>query len=189
MAETRSTMLELGTQLPHFRLPNVDGRMISDTDFASANALLIVFSCNHCPFVKHIREAFVKFAKEYQARGLAVVAINANDAEAYPADSPEAMKQEATAAGFTFPYLYDESQDVAREFLAACTPDFFLFDKDRCLRYRGEFDDSRPGNNIPVTGSELRAAADGVLSGRGPQAVQKPSVGCSLKWKRRPRNL
>jgi peroxiredoxin len=176
-------MLELGTSVPEFRLPNVDGRMIADGDFREARALLVAFICNHCPFVKHIRDQFAQFAKEYQARGLAVVAINANDAQAFPDDSPEAMKKEAAAAGFTFPYLYDESQRVAHEFRAACTPDFFLFDNDRRLVYRGEFDDSRPGNDVPVTGKELRAAADAVLAGRAVPSAQKPSIGCNIKWK------
>ena len=176
-------MLELGTPVPRFRLPNVDGRMIADADFPEARGLLVAFICNHCPFVKHIRAEFAQFANEYQARGLAVVAINANDAHAFPDDSPEAMKKEAAAARFTFPYLYDESQRVAQEFRAACTPDFFLFDKDRRLVYRGRFDGSGPGNNSPVTGTELRAAVDAALAGRAVPATQKPSIGCNIKWK------
>jgi peroxiredoxin len=176
-------MLELGTPVPRFRLPNIDGGMIADTDFPEARGLLVAFICNHCPFVKHIRGEFAQFANEYQAHGLAVVAINANDAHAFPDDSPEAMKKEAAAGRFTFPYLYDESQRVAQEFRAACTPDFFLFDKDRRLVYRGRFDGSSPGNNSPVTGTELRAAVDAALAGRAVPAIQKPSIGCNIKWK------
>src|SRR5579862_2731824 len=147
MTRTPSTMLDLGTPVPPFRLPNVDGRMVADSDFPEARGLLVVFLCNHCPFVKHIRGEFASFAKAYQARGLVVVAINSNDVEAFPDDSPAAMKQEAIGAGFTFPYLYDETQQIAQAFHAACTPDFYLFDANRRLVYRGEFDESRPGNN------------------------------------------
>src|SRR5437667_2416046 len=177
MTQTPPTMLALGTRLPHFRLPDVNGKTVADSDFSEARALLVAFICNHCPFVKHIRGQFARFAKDYQARGLAVVAINSNDAQAFPDDSPEAMKKEAAAASFTFPYLYDESQRVAQEFRAACTPDFFLFDKDRRLVYRGEFDDSRPGNNIMVTGVELRRAVAAVRAGREVAAGQKRSIG------------
>ena len=183
MTRTPSTMLDLGTPVPPFRLPNVDGRMVADSDFPNARGLLVVFLCNHCPFVKHIRREFASFAKAYQARGLAVVAINSNDAEAFPEDSPAAMKQEAIGAGYTFPYLYDETQQIAQAFHAACTPDFYLFDANRRLVYRGEFDDSRPGNNIPVTGTALGAAADAVLTGRVVPAAQRPSVGCNIKWR------
>jgi peroxiredoxin len=185
MTKTASTMLALGTTMPPFLLPNVDGRLLSDADLRSADAVLVAFFCNHCPFVKHIRDAFVRFATEYQPRGLAVVAINSNDAEAYPEDSPAAMKTEAAAHGFTFPYLYDETQQIARDFHAACTPDLYLFDKDRRLVYRGEFDDSRPGNDVPLTGNELRAAVDALLAGRPIPSPQKPSIGCNIKWKPR----
>ena len=183
MAETPSTMLPLGTQAPAFRLPDPHGKLVSSTDFASAPALLVAFICNHCPYVKHIRTAFAAIGSEYQARGAAIVAISANDATAYPDDSPEKMAEEIENAGYTFPYLYDESQDVARAYHAACTPEFFLFDQDRKLVYRGQFDDSRPRNGLPVTGAALRAALDAVLAGKPIPADQKPSVGCSIKWK------
>jgi thiol-disulfide isomerase/thioredoxin len=183
MALTPSTMLELGTPLPAFALPGLDGRIVTDRDFADA-PVLVAFICRHCPYVTHIRPALAAFAREYQPRGLAVVAINANDAVTYPDDGPAGMKSEAESAGYTFPYLYDETQDVAREFHAACTPDFFLFDGSRRLAYRGEFDRSRPGGSIPVTGESLRAAAEAVLSGRAPASDQRPSTGCSIKWKR-----
>jgi peroxiredoxin len=176
-------MLDLGTTLPAFSLPDLDGRLVSDGDFAAARGLLVAFICRHCPYVKHIRAGFSAFARDYQARGLAIVAINSNDAVAYPDDGPSGMKAEATEAGYVFPYLYDESQDVARAFHAACTPDFFLFDGSRRLVYRGQFDESRPNGSVPVTGGALRAAADAVLAGRVPSADQRPSVGCNIKWK------
>jgi peroxiredoxin len=175
-------MLDLGTSLPAFTLPDFNGRLVSDADFTGAPAVLVAFICNHCPFVKHIRQEFARFASEYAAKGLSVVAIASNDVKAFPQDGPEGMKQEAAEAGYVFPYLFDETQQTARAFHAACTPDFFLFDRDRRLVYRGEFDDSRPGNNIPVTGAELRAAADAVLAGKPAQAAQKPSIGCNIKW-------
>lgn len=182
MAET-STMLPLGTQAPHFRLPDPQGKQTSSDDFRGAPALLVAFICNHCPYVKHIRSRFAAFAKEYQARGVAVVAISSNDVENFPEDSPEKMAEEIVQAGYTFPYLYDESQEVAKAYHAACTPDFFLFDRDHRLVYRGQFDDSRPKNGLPVTGSDLSAALDAVLAGRPVPGDQKPSVGCSIKWK------
>src|SRR5262245_33941781 len=183
MAMTPSTMLDLGTLLPSFELPDVDGVPVSSGQFSDAPALLVVFICPHCPVVKHIRNAFARFAREYQASGLAIMAVNSNDTVAFPDDSPEGMRDEITRAGYTFPYLIDESQEVAKMFRAACTPDFFLFDRDRRLTYRGQFDDSRPGDSIPLTGSDLRAAADAVLEGRTPSMNQKPSVGCNIKWK------
>ena len=183
MAMTSSTMLDLGTPLPSFELPDVDGVPVSSGQFSDAPALLVVFICPHCPVVKHIRNAFARFALEYQTRGLAVVAINSNDSVAFPDDSPEGMSDEISRAGYTFPYLIDESQEVAKKFRAACTPDFFLFDRNRRLTYRGQFDDSRPGNAIPLTGSDLRAAADAVLEERTLSMNQKPSVGCNIKWK------
>ncbi len=183
MARTPSTMTPLGTDAPPFRLPDPRGIVVSIDDFADAPGLLVMFICNHCPFVKHLRHELADFAREYGARGLAVVGINANDVERYPADSPEAMAREIEEVGYDFPYLYDESQAVARAYGAACTPDFFLFDRDRKLVYRGQFDDSRPGDGRPVTGADLRAAADAVLAGRRPGGEQRPSVGCNIKWK------
>src|SRR5579864_1836860 len=173
MVKTASTMRPLGTEAPDFSLPNVDGKLFSLADFAGKRGLLVVFMCNHCPFVIHLRSALAAFGKEYQAKGLGMVGINSNDTNTYPDDSPERMKAEAKSAGYTFPYLFDESQDVAREYGAACTPDFFLFDASRRLVYRGQFDDSRPGNNKPITGADLRAACDAVLAGKPVAATQK----------------
>ena len=184
MAETPSTMVSLGTVAPAFRLPDPEGKAVSSDDFKGAPALVVAFICNHCPFVKHIRSQFAEFARDVQARGVAVVAISSNDASTYPDDSPEKMAEEIKLAGYTFPYLYDESQDVAKSYQAACTPDFFLFDRDRKLVYRGQFDDSRPGSGRPVTGKDLRAAVDAVLAGKPVSAEQRPSVGCNIKWKR-----
>ncbi len=183
MARTSSTMLPLGTPAPDFRLPDFAGRMHSLADFACGHALLVVFICGHCPFVRHVRGEFARYAREYRAKGLAVVAINSNDLAAYPQDGPDGMRAEAAELGYDFPYLLDETQAVAHAYRAACTPDFFLFDADRRLAYRGQFDDSRPGNGQPVTGADLRAASDAVLAGRPPGAAQKPSVGCNIKWK------
>lgn len=183
MAATPSTMLALGTRAPDFSLPDTEGRTVSLGDFAGAKALLVMFICNHCPFVKHLRAALAGLGREYGARGVAVVAINANDAERYPSDSPSAMREEREAAGYTFAYLYDASQEVARAYQAACTPDFFLFGADGRLVYRGQFDDSRPGNALPVTGGDLRAALDAVLAGQPVAPEQKPSIGCNIKWK------
>src|SRR5262249_49087888 len=148
-----------------------------------APALLVAFICNHCPYVKHIRTSFAEFASKYQARGAAIVGINSNDIVSFPDDSPEKMAEEITAFGYTFPYLSDETQDVARAYQAACTPDFFLFDRERKLAYRGQYDDSRPKNDIPVTGSDLAAALDAVLAGRPVPPEQKASIGCNIKWK------
>lgn len=175
-------MLELGTSAPDFSLPNVDGNTVSLADFKESKALLVAFVCNHCPFVIHLREEFVQFAKEYQDKGVAVVAISSNDVENYPQDSPEKMKEEAAEQGFTYPYLYDGDQSVAQVYQAACTPDLFLFDGDQKLVYRGQFDSSRPGNGIPVTGEDLRAACDAVLAGEAIPEPQKPSIGCNIKW-------
>jgi len=183
MALTPSTMLKLGTSAPYFRLPDTEGRLLSLEDFKDAKALLVIFMCNHCPYVKHIRAGLVQFAQKYQPKGLAVVGINANDAGKYPDDSPEKMVDEVATAGYTFPYLYDEAQDAAKAFRAACTPDFFLFDKQRKLVYRGQFDDSRPGNNVPVTGKDMREAVDAVLAGKAVNPAQSPSIGCNIKWK------
>ncbi len=183
MALTPSTMAPLGMAAPDFRLPDTDGQLVALSDFRDAPALLVAFICNHCPYVKHIRTAFAKLARDFQAKGAAVVGINSNDAVAFPDDSPARMKEEKAAAGFTFPYLYDESQEVARAYHAACTPDFFLFDRAHKLVYRGQMDSSRPGNEKPNDGADLRAALDAVLSGQPPLARQMPSIGCNIKWK------
>lgn len=183
MVKTASTMLPLGTAAPDFSLPNVDGKIVSLKDFKGSKGLLVAFICNHCPFVVHIRSEFAKFAREYQAKGIAIVAINPNDAAAYPADSPEKMKSEVESAGYSFPYLFDESQSVAKAYRAACTPDLFLFDGSQRLVYRGQFDDSRPTNGVPVNGSHLRAACDAVLAGSAIEEGQRPSIGCNIKWR------
>jgi peroxiredoxin len=183
MSLTPSTMLELGTITPAFRLPDFDGHLLSDRDFQNAAALLVAFICPHCPYVTHIRQEFARFAQEYQAQGLAIVAINSNDTKAFPDDGPARMKSESASAGYTFPYLFDESQHVAKAFRAACTPDLFLFDRHHRLVYRGQFDESRPSKDVPVTGADLRAAADLVLAGLPVPVDQKPSVGCNVKWK------
>lgn len=182
MVQTASTMLPLGTIAPDFSLPDTEGGVVSLDDFADAPALLVIFMCNHCPYVKHVRRELARLAREYQARGVAVVGINANDIEQYPEDRPEKMAQEKRAAGYTFPYLFDETQEVAKAYRAACTPDFFVFDRDRRLAYRGQMDDSRPGSHIPVTGEDLRAALDAVLEGRPIPEEQRPSLGCNIKW-------
>jgi peroxiredoxin len=176
-------MPDLGMQLPRFELPSTDGQLIATSSFDDSEALLVAFWCNHCPYVQHIRDGFADFAREYQGKGLAVVAINSNDVSTHPDDSPEMMKIEAEQHEFPFPYLYDEAQEVARSFQAACTPDFFLYDRQQKLVYRGQFDSSRPGNSTPVTGSDLRAAADAVLGGEPVDAAQIPSIGCNIKWK------
>jgi peroxiredoxin len=184
MAMTPSTMLPLGTEAPDFSLPDpVRGRSVSLSDFKDKSALLVIFMCNHCPFVKHVHEGMLKLIKEYQARGVGVVAINSNDVLEYPEDGPEMMAQQAREYGYTFPYVFDETQEVAIAFQAACTPDFYVFDRGRRLVYRGQMDNSRPGNNRPVTGSDLRAALDAVLEGRPVSPIQKPSIGCNIKWK------
>jgi len=178
-----STMLPLGTPVPPFALPDaVTGRTVSPDDFAGARALLVMFVCNHCPYVQHVLPELGRVARDYAHDGLAVVAINANDLEAYPQDAPPAMKQLAEAEGWTFPFLMDETQAVARAYRAACTPDFFLFDGGRRLVYRGQLDDSRPGNDVPVTGRDLRAAIEATLSGKPVTAEQIPSIGCNIKW-------
>ena len=183
MAETPSTMLPLGTKAPDFRLPDPQGKLVASDDFKNAPALLVVFMCNHCPFVKHIRSQFAELAREYQARGVAIVGINSNDAVFSPGDRPGMMAEEVKQVGYTFPYLFDESQEIAKAYRAACTPDFFLFDHDRLLVYRGQFDDSRPGNGRPITGTDLRAALDAVLAGHPAPTHQRPSIGCNIKWR------
>lgn len=182
MVKTASTMLPLGTTAPDFSLANVDGTTVSRAQF-HGQPLLVIFMCNHCPFVIHLRSALSEFANEYMAKGLAVVGISSNDVTAYPQDGPDKMKTEAVAAGYKFPYLFDATQQVAIAYKAACTPDFFLFDRDHRLVYRGQFDSSRPGNGHPVTGNDLKAACDAVLKGQHPSAEQKPSIGCNIKWK------
>lgn len=183
MPATPSTMVPLGTAAPNFRLPDTDGKQESLSNFSGAPVLLVAFICNHCPFVKHIQAAFAQLVREYQAKGVAVVGINSNDVVNHPDDNPAKMVEEKKAAGYTFPYLYDESQKVAQAYRAACTPDFFLFDKDRRLVYWGQMDASRPGNGKPNDGADLRAALDAVLAGKKPSSDQMPSVGCNIKWK------
>ncbi len=182
MVRTPSTMLPLGTPAPEFSLPDVDGTTKTLADFDGAPGLLVVFMCNHCPFVIHLADALAAFAKEYQDRGLAVVGISSNDVESYPQDTPELMVEEAKARGYTFPYLYDATQEVAKAYRAACTPDFFLFDKDMKLAYRGQFDSTRPDSGTP-TGEDLRAACDAVLAGNAASEQQLPAIGCNIKWK------
>ena len=176
-------MLPLGTQMPAFRLPSASGEVVSSDSYTS-RPLLVAFICHHCPFVRHIRREFARFTTEFQARGLAVVAINSNDAVAFPEDGPEGMRHEAREAGYRFQYLFDETQDVAKSFKAACTPDLFLFDARGTLVYRGQFDDSRPRNTVPVTGADIRAAATAVLLGKPLAVEQKASIGCNIKWRR-----
>ena len=176
-------MLPLGTRAPDFRLPDPSGIVVSLADFQSAPALLVIFMCNHCPYVKHIRDGLAKLARDYRSRNVAVVGINSNDVASYPADSPAKMAEEAESAGYIFPYLSDEPQAVAKAYRAACTPDIYLFDKDQLLVYRGQFDDSRPGNGIPVTGKDVRSALNAVLAGKPVSPNQKPSIGCNIKWK------
>ena len=183
MALTNSTMLPLGTTAPDFSLPDINSKIMSLADFKGAPALLVMFMCNHCPYVQHVAYALAKLAREYQQKGVAVVGINSNDAQKYPADSPAMMRQEVKRVGYTFPYLYDESQEVAKAYRAACTPEFYVFDKQRKLASRGRFDASSPGNSVPPTGNELRGALDAVLAGKTPAADQKPSMGCNIKWK------
>ncbi|HEY7887097.1 MAG TPA: thioredoxin family protein [Steroidobacteraceae bacterium] len=182
MAARESRMLALGTQAPDFNLADATGKRFGLRDFAGSKGLLAAFICNHCPFVKHLLEGFVEFAREYGPKGIAIVAINPNDAAAYPEDSAQNMVRIAAQKGFTFPYLIDDTQAVAKAYQAICTPDFFLFDSARKLAYRGQFDASRPGNGQPVTGSDLRAAADALLAGKA-LGKQIPSIGCSIKWR------
>lgn len=183
MALTPSVMVQLSTPAPYFSLPDTQGKTVSLDHFLDAKALLVMFICNHCPYVIHVRELLAAIGRDYQAQGVAVVAINSNDVKNYPQDSPALMKKEVAVAGYTFPYLFDETQETARAYNAACTPDFFLYDGEQKLAYRGQLDDSRPGNNIPVTGSDLRAAIDAVLAGKPVNQNQIPSAGCNIKWK------
>jgi peroxiredoxin len=184
MSLTESTMLSLGTVAPDFALVDaVTEKIVRRDDFRDRKALLVMFICAHCPYVRHINEGIAELGKDYEAKPVAIVAISSNDADTHPADSPAGLKQQAQTFGFKFPYLYDETQAVAHAYKAACTPDFFLFDADRRLAYRGQFDQSRPGNGIPVTGEHLRAAIDLALAGKPVPKHQRPSIGCNIKWK------
>ena len=183
MVLTASTMLELGVTAPDFALPDINGQIVRRDDFSAAAGLLVLFICNHCPYVKHIQTQLTAIGREYMAKGIALVAINANDADAYPDDSHARMREESIRAGYPFPYLHDETQVVATVYHAACTPDIFLFDHDRRLVYRGQLDGSRPGNNIPVTGEDLRQALDALLAGQPIAGEQRPGMGCNIKWK------
>jgi peroxiredoxin len=176
-------MLPLGTSAPDFSLPDTNGGRVSLSDFADAPALLVVFMCNHCPYVKHVAAGLAQLAKDYRQRGVAVVGINANDVNTYSDDSPPKMAEEVKRRGYTFPYLYDATQAVAKAYRAACTPDFYLFDGERKLVYRGQMDSSRPGNDVPVTGQDLRAALDAVLAGEPVSGNQRASLGCNIKWR------
>jgi thiol-disulfide isomerase/thioredoxin len=177
-------MTDLGTPANHFNLTDaVTGETVSLADFAEKKALVVMFICNHCPFVKHIEEGLARFGRDYKNTELGIVAIMPNDVANYADDAPEKMKQTAERIGYTFPYLYDETQEIAQKYRAACTPDFFLYDDSRLLVYRGQFDDARPGDDAPVTGADLRAAVDALLSGGSPTDEQKPSIGCNIKWK------
>lgn len=182
MVKTASTMLPLGTAAPHFALVNVDGTTVTPGDFAAAKGLLVMFICNHCPFVKHVADELARLANDYVPRGIAIVGINSNDSTKYPEDSPEQMIHEAEQRGYIFAYLFDEAQEAAKAYHAACTPDFFLFDGDQKLVYRGQLDGSRPGNGIPVDGVDLRGAMDRVLQGLPQVEEQTPSIGCNIKW-------
>lgn len=185
MVRTASTMLALGTKAPAFALADTQessqGKIVSNTDYAG-RPLLVIFLCNHCPYVKHVASEIARLANDYQAKGVGVVGISSNDVTSHPDDGPEKMTAEAAAQGYTFPYLFDGQQDVARAYRAACTPDFFLFDANHCLVYRGQLDDSRPKNGLPLTGKDLRGALDAVLAGEPVAEMQKPSIGCNIKW-------
>lgn len=183
MALTNSQMLPLGTPAPDFQLPDFSGKSFSLRDFKEAPALLVMFICNHCPYVQHVRPTLAKLTNDYKKKGVASVAINSNDVARYPADSPAMMQEEAKSAGYTFPYLMDESQSVAKAYRAACTPEFYLFDRDRKLYYRGRLDGSTPGSNVPTTGEDLRRALDALLAGKPALKEQLPSMGCNIKWK------
>lgn len=182
MVKTASTMLPLGTVAPEFSLLNVDGKQVSLADFPSAKGFVVIFMCNHCPFVKHLRSALAEFGREYQAKGVTVIGISSNDVTSHPDDGPARMVEEHKSAGYTFPYLYDATQKVAIAYKAACTPDFYVFDSHRTLVYRGQFDASRPGNGKPITGADLRGAVENMLAGKAPLLEQRPSLGCNIKW-------
>jgi peroxiredoxin len=185
MAFTPSNMIPLGTQAPDFELPDtISGKIMRLEDIRGEKATLVMFLCNHCPYVIHVNPEIVRLAKDYQPKGVGFVGISSNDAQHYPADAPDKMKVTAAEAGYTFPYLYDENQEVAKNYDAACTPDFYLFDNNLALAYRGRLDDSRPGNQIPLTGTDLRKAIDAVLTGKPVSETQYPSGGCNIKWKK-----
>ena len=183
MVLTPSTMLPLGTPAPDFSLPNVDGKTVSLADLTGSKAYLVVFMCNHCPYVKHVAPELARLAREYQEKGVTVVGINSNDVASHPDDSPQEMAKEVKSRGYTFPYLFDETQKVAQAYRAACTPDFYVFDKGRKLAYRGQLDASRPDSGVPLTGRDLRQALDAVLAGKPVSPDQTPSIGCNIKWK------
>ncbi|HLH33444.1 MAG TPA: thioredoxin family protein [Alloacidobacterium sp.] len=184
MARTESAMLALGTKAPDFSLPDVvSGKTIDLRSAAGPKGLLVMFICRHCPFVKHLEKTLAQLGRDYKGKGIGIAAISSNDAANYPDDAPEHLAEQAQELGFSFPYLYDETQEIARAYDATCTPDFFLFDNGLKLVYRGQFDDSRPGNNVPVTGRDLRNAMDSVIAGQPVHPIQKPSLGCNIKWK------
>jgi len=183
MAATLSTMLKIGTKAPEFNLPDINDHMVSLNNLKFSKGILVMFICNHCPYVKHLNDALVEFALDYKSKGIQCVAISSNDVQSYPQDSPELMKELSEQYNFPFPYLYDESQEVAKAYKAACTPDFFLFNQDLKLFYRGQFDNSRPGNGKPVTGSDLRKAANDMINNKKEPEHQVPSMGCNIKWK------
>lgn len=184
MTLTPSTMIPLGTVAPDFALPDTEGNTVSLASFGDSKALLVMFICNHCPYVKHVAGELAKLGKDYQSKGVGIVAISSNDVTTHPDDGPRKMAEEVRMRGYTFPYCYDETQEVAKSYSAACTPDFFVFDADKKLVYRGQLDGSRPGNNVPVTGKDVREALDAVLSGTAASTEQRPSMGCNIKWKR-----
>jgi peroxiredoxin len=185
MAAMSSTMLPLGTTASRFNLPDtVTGKLMSLDELKSGTATVVMFICNHCPYVQHVQHELVRLANDYQPRGISFIAISSNDIESFPEDAPDKMKEVAERLGYPFPYLYDETQEIARAYQAACTPDFYILDNDLKLVYRGQLDDSRPGNLIPVTGQDIRAALDHILNGEPVDPNQKPSIGCSIKWKK-----
>ncbi|MGH9617397.1 MAG: thioredoxin family protein [Acidobacteriaceae bacterium] len=185
MPHTASNMLALGTTAPDFSLPDtISGRMVTRDEIAGARGLLAMFLCAHCPFVQHVNHELARLGRDYAGRGIGIVAISSNDAETYPDDAPPGLRAQAKEHGFQFPYLYDESQQVARAFHASCTPDFYLFDANKILVYRGQLDGSRPGNGVPVDGRDLRAAIDSLLAGKPIATEQRPSIGCGIKWKK-----
>ncbi len=184
MARTESAMIELGTKAPTFALEDViTTRQISIDEVRGEHGLLVMFICRHCPFVKHVEKELAAIGKDYSGKGIGIVAISSNDADCYSDDSPPSLRQQAEELGFIFPYLFDETQEIAHAYDATCTPDFFLFDKDLRLAYRGQLDDSRPSNGVPVDGRDLRAAMDALIAGEAISEVQKPSIGCNIKWR------
>ena len=183
MVRTPSTMLPLGTPAPDFELPNVDGRMVSYADAAGPRGTVVMFICNHCPFVKHVADQLAALGRDYMPQGIGFAAVSSNDVSSHPADSPEQMVAEAEERGYPFPYLYDETQEVAKAYRAACTPDFYAFDSEGKLVYRGQLDPSRPGSDVPVTGADLRRSLDALLAGSLPVTDQVASLGCNIKWK------